>query len=93
MIGICVSTLDLREVGCTVRIGLPSAELTVEGGVDTSFVKVEGVAVDSGSNVRPLVENWTFGENIALPGESPFMVIWLNVSSRPDEGECLLQGD
>jgi hypothetical protein len=93
LIGICVSTLDFREVGCTVSTGTPSAEVAVDGGEETSFVKVEGVALDSGSKVNPVAENCMFGENTAFPGESPFIVMWLKVSSRPDDGECLLHGD
>ncbi len=73
--GIWVSTRDFSEVGCTVRTGAPSAELTVEGGDEISLVKVEGVALDSGSKLNRVAPNWRLGEKVAFPGESPFMVM------------------
>ena len=90
--GICVSTRDFNDVGCTVRRGLPSIESTVEGGDEMSLLNVDGVALDSGSKEKPLVENCA-GLKVAWFGESPFIVIPLNVSSSPDEGEFLDQGD
>jgi hypothetical protein len=93
LMGICVSTRDLSEVGYTKSSGCPLWELAVEGGDERSFAKLEGVALDSGSNKNPLCGNGRFGEKAALPGESPFMVIPLNVSSSPEDGECLLHDD
>jgi len=93
LIGIWVSTRDLREVGWTVSKGAPSAEFIVEGGDEVSLLKVDGVVLDSGSKVKPVAENCILGEKVAFPGESPFMVIWLKVSSNPEDGECLFQGD
>lgn len=59
-----------------------------------SLLKVEGAAPESGaSKFSPPGRNWRLGENVALPGESPFMVMLLKVSSRPDEGEFLAHGD
>lgn len=91
--GICVSTRDFNEVGYTISIGRASAEVAVDGGDELSLLKVDGVALDSvGSKLRALLENWRFGEKVALPGESPFIVMPLKVSSRPEEGEFLVQG-
>lgn len=59
-----------------------------------SLLNVEGVALESAaSKLNPLAANWRFGENVAFPGESPFIVMPLKVSSRPDEGECFAHGD
>jgi hypothetical protein len=65
----------LSDVGCTVNVGDPSAELIVDGGEEMSLVKVEGVVLDSGSKLNVAVENCKLGEKVALPGESPFMVM------------------
>lgn len=76
LIGIWVSTRDLSEVGWTVSCGrTPSAEFTVEGGEEMAFSNEEGVALDSGSNVKPAPGNCKFGENVIFPGESPFMLM------------------
>src|ERR1700733_3150850 len=90
LMGICVSTRDLSDVGNTKSSGCGLVEVMVDGGDDTSFAKLEGVVLESGSNEKPLCGNCRFVEKVAFPGESPFMVIPLNVSSSPDDGECLL---
>lgn len=69
---------------------LSFAEGTVDGGDETP--KDDGVVLESGSKEKPPA-NCILGENAGFLGESPFMLIVLNVSSRPADGECLVHGD
>ena len=92
--GIWVSTRDFNEVGYTVNIESVSAELEVDGGDSMSLFNVDVVVANSfASKFNPLVGNWRLGEKVAFPGESPFMVMPLKVSSRPREGEFFIHGD
>lgn len=75
LMGIWVSTRDFKEVGCTVRVGDPSDELIVDGGDEMSLLNVDGVVLESGSKLKTPVGNDKFGEKVAFPGESPFIVI------------------